>query len=47
MRLWPVGAVLALAFAAAILVACLVFFAGWHLLGTRGLKPGRGIGPTG
>ncbi|NUK50127.1 pentapeptide repeat-containing protein [Streptomyces lunaelactis] len=39
LRLWPVGAVLALAFATAILVAAAVFYTGWDLLGVRGLKP--------
>lgn len=39
MRLWPVGTVLVLAFAAALLVATAVFYTGWDLLGTRGLKP--------
>ena len=39
LRLWPVGPVLVLAFAAAILVAASAFYAGWDLLGARGLKP--------
>ncbi|RPE39805.1 pentapeptide repeat protein [Streptomyces sp. Ag109_O5-1] len=39
LRLWPVGRVLVLAFAAAILTASTVFFAGWNLLDARGLKP--------
>lgn len=39
LRLWPVGTVLVLAFAAALLVATAVFYTGWDLLGTRGLKP--------
>jgi hypothetical protein len=39
LRLWPVGTVLALAFAAAVLVAAAVFYTGWDLLGARGLKP--------
>ncbi|MER5228129.1 pentapeptide repeat-containing protein [Streptomyces flaveus] len=39
MRLWPVGPVLALTFTTALLVAAAVFFAGWELLGARGLKP--------
>ncbi|MFF0766939.1 hypothetical protein ACFYWH_44290 [Streptomyces sp. NPDC003737] len=38
LRLWPVGTVLALAFAAAVLVADAVFYTGWDLLGARGLK---------
>ena len=43
LRLWPVGLVLVLAFVAAALVAAAVFFAGWDLLGARGLKPERRI----
>ncbi|MFJ9822270.1 pentapeptide repeat-containing protein [Streptomyces sp. NPDC101151] len=39
LRLWPVGTVLVLAFAAAILVAASVFYTGWDLLDARGLKP--------
>ncbi|MGV9348426.1 hypothetical protein ACWDSD_27150 [Streptomyces spiralis] len=39
LRLWPVGRVLVLAFAAAVLVAAAVFHTGWDLLGARGLKP--------
>ncbi|MFJ3213257.1 MULTISPECIES: hypothetical protein [Streptomyces] len=39
LRLWPVGRVLALAFAAAVLVAAAVFYTGWDLLDARGLKP--------
>ncbi|MEU8953683.1 hypothetical protein AB0C93_05205 [Streptomyces sp. NPDC048518] len=38
LRLWPVGLVLATTFALAVLVAAGVFFAGWDLLGARGLK---------
>ncbi|NGO77747.1 pentapeptide repeat-containing protein [Streptomyces sp. YC504] len=38
LRLWPVGIVLALAFAAALLVAAGVFLTAWDLLGARGLK---------
>jgi hypothetical protein len=41
--LWPVRTVLALTFTAAVLVASLVFYAGWDLLGARGLKPERRI----
>jgi uncharacterized protein YjbI with pentapeptide repeats len=43
LRLWPVGTVLVMAFAAAILVAAAVFYAGWDLLGARELKPERRI----
>ncbi|GAA3370050.1 hypothetical protein GCM10020367_15140 [Streptomyces sannanensis] len=43
MRLWPVGTVLGLTFIAAILVAVVVFYAGWDLLGARGLKPERRV----
>ncbi|GGW90349.1 pentapeptide repeat-containing protein [Streptomyces lomondensis] len=39
LRLWPVGIVLVLAFIAAVLVAAVVFYAGWDLLGVTGLKP--------
>ncbi|WP_030184811.1 pentapeptide repeat-containing protein [Streptomyces sp. NRRL S-813] len=39
LRLWPVGTVLVLSFAAAVLVAAAVFYTGWDLLGARGLKP--------
>ncbi|GGN40818.1 pentapeptide repeat-containing protein [Streptomyces fuscichromogenes] len=39
LRLWPVGPVLALTFATAVLVAAAVFYTGWDLLGARGLKP--------
>ncbi|MEU2380346.1 pentapeptide repeat-containing protein [Streptomyces misionensis] len=39
LRLWPVGRVLVLAFAAAVLVAAAVFYTGWDLLDARGLKP--------
>ena len=46
LRLWPVGTVLALAFAAAVLVAAAVFYTGWDLLGARGLKPERRIDST-
>ncbi len=38
LRLWPVGTVLVLSFAAAVLVAAAVFYTGWDLLGARGLK---------
>ncbi|KUL62395.1 pentapeptide repeat-containing protein [Streptomyces sp. NRRL S-1521] len=41
LRLWNVGLVLALAFAAALVVAAAVFFAGWDLLGARGLRTQR------
>ncbi|MER7875787.1 pentapeptide repeat-containing protein [Streptomyces solisilvae] len=41
LRLWPVGTVLALAFATAIAVAGAVFFVGWDLLGAQGLKSER------
>ncbi|WP_282798064.1 pentapeptide repeat-containing protein [Streptomyces sp. CC224B] len=43
LRLWPVGPVLALAFAAALLVASSVFYAGWDLLGARDIKTERRI----
>ena len=43
LRLWPVGTVLALTFAAAVLVAAAVFWTGWDLLGAQGLKPERRI----
>lgn len=43
LRLWNVGLVLALAFVAALAVAAGVFFAGWDLLGARGLKTQRRI----
>jgi uncharacterized protein YjbI with pentapeptide repeats len=43
LRLWPVGTVLGLTFTAAILVAAVVFYAGWDLLGARGLKPERRV----
>ncbi|WP_341485499.1 pentapeptide repeat-containing protein (plasmid) [Streptomyces sp. GD-15H] len=39
LRLWPVGRVLTLSFAAAVLVAAAVFYTGWDLLGARELKP--------
>ncbi|WP_329529559.1 pentapeptide repeat-containing protein [Streptomyces sp. NBC_01462] len=39
LNLWPVGPVLALAFAVALLVAGGVFYTAWELLGARGLKP--------
>lgn len=39
LRLWPVGRVLALTFAAALLVAAAVFYTGWDLLSAHGLKP--------
>ncbi|MGV9703888.1 pentapeptide repeat-containing protein [Streptomyces sp. NPDC003483] len=38
LNLWPVGPVLALAFAVALLVAGGVFYTAWELLGARGLK---------
>ncbi|MEU3402133.1 pentapeptide repeat-containing protein [Streptomyces filamentosus] len=38
LRLWPVGRVLALAFLVALAVAAGVFYAGWGLLGVRGIK---------
>lgn len=38
LRLWSVGIVLVLVFASAILVAGLVFYTGWDLLGARELK---------
>ncbi|MFJ6088053.1 hypothetical protein ACIQI8_42515 [Streptomyces sp. NPDC092369] len=41
LQLWPVGPVLALTFTAALLVAAVVFYAGWDLLGARGLKAER------
>ncbi|CCK32823.1 hypothetical protein BN159_8445 [Streptomyces davaonensis JCM 4913] len=43
LRLWPVGLVLAGTFAVAILVAAVVFYTGWDLLGAQGLKPERRI----
>ncbi|MEU2563175.1 hypothetical protein ABZ626_28100 [Streptomyces longispororuber] len=43
LRLWPVGPVLALAFAAALLVAGSVFYAGWDLLGAWDVKTERRI----
>ncbi|MFI6494340.1 pentapeptide repeat-containing protein [Streptomyces sp. NPDC050564] len=46
LRLWPVGAVLVLAFATAIIVAATVFYTGWDLLGARGLKPEHRIDST-
>ncbi|MFJ8510758.1 pentapeptide repeat-containing protein [Streptomyces avermitilis] len=39
LRLWPVGTVLSLTFTAAVLTAAAVFYTGWDVLGTRGLKP--------
>lgn len=39
LRLWPVGTVLVLPFAAAVLVAAAVFYTGWDLLDAHGLKP--------
>jgi uncharacterized protein YjbI with pentapeptide repeats len=39
LQLWPVGRVLVLAFAAAVLVAASAFYTGWDLLGAHGLKP--------
>ncbi|MEV6758215.1 pentapeptide repeat-containing protein [Streptomyces sp. NPDC051214] len=41
LRLWNVGLVLVLAFLAALAIAAAVFFAGWDLLGARGLKEER------
>ncbi|GAA1931861.1 hypothetical protein GCM10009837_66970 [Streptomyces durmitorensis] len=41
LRLWNVGVVLALTFVTAIAIAAGVFFAGWDLLGARGLKTQR------
>jgi hypothetical protein len=41
LRLWPVGTVLTLTFAAAVIVAAVVFYTGWEVLGTRGLKTER------
>ncbi|MGD9486066.1 pentapeptide repeat-containing protein [Streptomyces sp. TRM70308] len=38
LRLWPVGIVLILSFTIAVLVAAVVFYAGWDLLGARKLK---------
>ncbi|WP_371524992.1 hypothetical protein OG302_01720 [Streptomyces sp. NBC_01283] len=38
LRLWPVGLVLSLTFIATVGIAAGVFFAGWDLLGARGLK---------
>ncbi|MCX4538993.1 hypothetical protein [Streptomyces sp. NBC_01669] len=35
LRLWPVGTVPALAFTAAVLIAAVVFYTGWDLLGAR------------
>ncbi|MGW1784567.1 pentapeptide repeat-containing protein [Streptomyces sp. NPDC002143] len=43
LRLWPVGPVLVLTFATAVLVATAVFYTGWDLLGARELKPERRI----
>lgn len=43
LRLWPVGTVLVLAFATAVLVAAAVFYTGWDLLGASELKPERRI----
>ncbi|MGW1605934.1 pentapeptide repeat-containing protein [Streptomyces eurythermus] len=39
LRLWPVGAALAVIFAAAIVVAAGAFLTGWNLLDADGLKP--------
>ncbi|MDT0385959.1 pentapeptide repeat-containing protein [Streptomyces dubilierae] len=41
--MWPVGVVLALVFATAILVAAVVVWAGWHLLGAPKMQPERRI----
>ncbi|MEV6110774.1 pentapeptide repeat-containing protein [Streptomyces sp. NPDC051940] len=38
LRLWRIGLVLPLTFAAALTIAATVFYLGWHLLGTRSLK---------
>lgn len=46
LRLWPVGTVLALTFATAVLVPAAVFYTGWDLLGARGLKPERRLDST-
>ncbi len=46
LRLWPVGPVLALTFAAAIVVAAAVFYTGWDLLSVHGLKPEHRIDST-
>lgn len=46
LRLWPVGTVLLLTFAAAVLVAAAVFYSAWDLLGAQGLKPERRIDST-
>jgi len=43
LRLWPVGAVLVLTFAAVVLVAAAVFYTGWDLLGAQELRPERRI----
>ncbi|MBO8189196.1 pentapeptide repeat-containing protein [Streptomyces spirodelae] len=43
LRLWPVGTVLALAFAAALTVVSAVFFTGWGLLDAQSLKPERQV----
>lgn len=46
LRLWPVGPVLALTFAAAVVVAAAVFYTGWDLLSVHGLKPEHRIDST-
>ncbi|MGW7540014.1 hypothetical protein ACWGKQ_02675 [Streptomyces sp. NPDC054770] len=46
LRLWPVGPVLALTFAVALLVSAAVLYTGWDLLGARGLKPEPHIDAT-
>ncbi|MFE2992543.1 hypothetical protein [Streptomyces sp. NPDC059262] len=46
LRLWPVGRVLVLAFAAAVLVATSVFYTAWGLLGAQGLRPEHRIDST-
>ncbi|MEU7428305.1 pentapeptide repeat-containing protein [Streptomyces sp. NPDC040750] len=46
LRLWPVGPVLALTFAAAVVVDAAVFYTGWDLLSVHGLKPERRIDST-
>ncbi|MFF9186442.1 pentapeptide repeat-containing protein [Streptomyces misionensis] len=46
LRLWPVGPVLTLTFAAAVVVAAAVFYTGWDLLSVHGLKPEHRIDST-
>ncbi|MER7180129.1 pentapeptide repeat-containing protein [Streptomyces hyaluromycini] len=43
LRLWRIGVVLPLTFMITVGVATVVFYAGWVLLGVRGLKPERRI----